>query len=162
PSLKAPALMRYLPGMLLSVALERVNFMPDRVLVRSLRFGTLGLTRGGGELAYTAVSVAGAMLGWGGMAIVVGNLARSGVGFLVLMGLVNPRDWIFPGRLRWTVFSDLLSFGGMVSIGALASFAIRRWDNLVISFLYGPRVLAGYNLAYNLADIPAVQVGEQI
>jgi lipopolysaccharide exporter len=47
-------------------------------------------------------------------------------------------------------------------VGASAGYASRRWDNLVISALFGPSVLGAYNLAYNLADVPAVQVGEQI
>jgi PST family polysaccharide transporter len=38
----------------------------------------------------------------------------------------------------------------------------RYWDNVVVRALFGARPTGLYNLAYNLADIPAVHVGEQI
>jgi PST family polysaccharide transporter len=60
------------------------------------------------------------------------------------------------------VSRDLFAFGIPTSIGAFAGFASRRVDNLLVSAFYGPAVMGAYNLAYNLADIPAVQVGEQI
>ena len=53
-------------------------------------------------------------------------------------------------------------FGAPVSLGQTINFAIRRWDNLVVSSLHGPAAVGAYNLAYNLADIPAVQIGEQV
>src|SRR5439155_2218977 len=40
--------------------------------------------------------------------------------------------------------------------------ASRYWDNLAISHYFGPGATGAYNMAYNLADIPAIQVGEQI
>src|SRR5262249_47908470 len=36
------------------------------------------------------------------------------------------------------------------------------WDNLAISHFFGTAATGAYNMAYNLADIPAIQVGEQI
>jgi PST family polysaccharide transporter len=47
----------------------------------------------------------------------------------------------------------------MATIMVVAS---QTWDNLLMSALYGPAVAGAYALAYNLADIPATQVGEQI
>jgi PST family polysaccharide transporter len=44
----------------------------------------------------------------------------------------------------------------------IAHNASRYWDNLAISHFFGPAAVGAYNLAYNLADIPAIQVGEQI
>jgi PST family polysaccharide transporter len=75
---------------------------------------------------------------------------------------VSWRDWLQPARLRARVLRDILKFGGGVMVGGFAGFAIRRWDNLVISRLWGPTALGAYNLAYNLADVPAVQVGEPV
>jgi PST family polysaccharide transporter len=161
PLVGAPTAVRYLPGMVLAVTVERMSFVPERVLVRRMEFGTLTIIRGGGEVAYTVVSLVLAALGWGGFAIVAGNLARAVLRFVSLGLRVSWRDWVQPARLDPKILRDIGVFGSWVFVGALAGFAIRRWDNLAVSFLFGPAVLGAYNLAYNLADIPAVQVGEQ-
>jgi PST family polysaccharide transporter len=50
PHVGAPTLMRYLPGLVLVFATDRLLFMPERVLVRQMRFGTLALLRGSAEM----------------------------------------------------------------------------------------------------------------
>jgi PST family polysaccharide transporter len=49
-----------------------------------------------------------------------------------------------------------------MSVGMGAGYASRRIDNAIVSGLFGADVAGAYNLAYNVADAPAVQVGEQI
>jgi len=161
--LNAPHVGKYLPGLVLAVALDRVLYMPERALVRTMRFGAVSISRAVGELTFTVVSILTAWLGgWGGMSIVWGNIARSGVRFLVTASWVSWRDWIEFTRLRWEPIRDMVKFGVPVAVGSLATFGVRRWDNLIVSAVYGPATMGAYNLAYNLADIPAVQVGEQI
>lgn len=162
PMFDAPHLAVYVPGLALAVLLDRFSFMPERLLVREMQFGRLGVNRTAAEVAYTVVSLVTAMRGWGGMSVVFGNLARSGVK-LVLMGWsVEREEWLAPVRLQQRTLLSLAKYGATVSVGGLASFAARRWDNLLVARFFGPGVLGNYNLAYNLADIPAVQVGEQI
>jgi lipopolysaccharide exporter len=159
----APTVGRYLPGLALAIAIDRVSYMPERVLVRKMGFGRVSVGRAVGELTFTAVSIVTARLGWGGYALVAGNVARSGVKFVIVSFFyVNWREWLELTRLRWSIFRDMIRFGVPVAVGSLAGFGVRRWDNLLVSRFYGPAVLGNYNLAYNLADIPAVQVGEQI
>jgi PST family polysaccharide transporter len=162
PLVGAPTLVRYLPGMVLTVAIDRLAFVPERVLVRKMEFGALAVIRGGGELIYTVMSLSLAVLGWGGMAIVVANLVRSGARLTALVARIHWRDWVEPHRLNRRVLRDIAAFGSVVWLGAFAVFASRRWDNLAVSYLFGPAILGAYNLAYNLADVPAVQIGEQV
>jgi PST family polysaccharide transporter len=162
PHFDAPHLGQYLPGMALALFLERVNVMPDRVLVRGMQFGALSGIRAAGEIAYTAASIWTAARGWGAMAVVFGNVVRAVLRFFMLVAWVSWRDWLQPARLRLAVLRDILRFGGGVMVGGFAGFAIRRWDNLVIARLWGPTALGAYNLAYNLADVPAVQIGEPV
>jgi PST family polysaccharide transporter len=79
-----------------------------------------------------------------------------------MIARADRRDWLEPAPLRRTTARSLLAFGMPVWIGGVANFATRKWDNLLVSRFFGPAVLADYNLAYNLAEIPASQVGEQI
>jgi PST family polysaccharide transporter len=162
PTFGAPTMGRYLPGLALAIMCERVNMLPERLLFRQMRFGVSSLQRAGAEMLFTVVSVAGAAAGMGAMAIVAGNVARSACRTPLLFGLVGWREWLRPCRLRWEVFARILRFGLPISLGQLLGFGVRRWDNLIVSHFHGAAAAGAYNLAYNLADIPAVQIGEQI
>jgi lipopolysaccharide exporter len=162
PMLDAPHMARFLPGLVLSGLFDRAAFVPERILMRDLRFGRLSLTRSIGDLAHSATSVALAALGWGGAAIVVGNVVRSGVRLVSFVASVDRRDWLEPCKLSLRQTRELLEFGVPMALGAACAFAARRWDNLLVSRLFGPGPTGMYNLAYNLADVPAIQVGEQI
>ncbi|HEX8796814.1 MAG TPA: oligosaccharide flippase family protein [Polyangiaceae bacterium] len=160
--MKAPALGRYLPGFAFAGVLDRVAYMPERVLARRMEFRRIGLCRSAGEISYTVASLGFAAAGWGGMAIVVANVARSLARLVTMTAGLPLADWASPGRIEWKTLRSMLRFGVPVSIGGAAGFTSRRIDNVIISSLFGTEVLGGYNLAYNVADVPAVQIGEQI
>lgn len=158
----APGLAKYVPGLALATLISRVAYMPERILVRQMNFRRLGVSRAVAEIALPVVAVATAHAGWGGYALIWGNLARSLTEFFMSAPAVDRRDWLQPTRLSWPTLKMLIGYGTWQSLSALAVVATRRWDNLLISRIYGPGVMGAYNLAYNLADIPSIQVGEQI
>jgi PST family polysaccharide transporter len=162
PALDAAGLVRFLPGLVLSGLLDRIGYVPERLLVRDLRFRSVSLARTVGDVSHSVVCVWLAALGLGAQAIVIGNIVRSLVrtgGFCFASDL---RDWLTPSRLSLRTTRELFAFGLPMSCGALCAFAARRWDNLLVSRFFGPGTTGMYNLAYNLADVPAIQVGEQI
>jgi PST family polysaccharide transporter len=152
----------FLPGLVLAAVFDRAGFVPERLLVRDLRFGALSAIRTAADLAYSVVSIALAALGWGGAAVVGGNLARSGLRALLFTVCVKRRAWLEPGKLSMRETRELLAFGVPMALGASCAFAARRWDGLLVSRFFGPGPTGAYNLAYNLADVPAIQIGEQI
>jgi PST family polysaccharide transporter len=160
--LDAPSASRFLPGLLIAALLDRLAFVPERLLVRDLRFGAVSAGRSAGDVAYSVGSVALAAAGWGAMAIVFGNLLRSAIRALVFIGGVERGAWLTPCRPDRETTRAMLAYGVPLSIGALAAFASRRWDNLLVAGYFGAAPAGLYNLAYNLADVPAIQVGEQI
>ena len=160
--MKAPTLGRYLPGLTVAVFLDRVMLVPERLLVRDMKFRLIGLSRTAGELTYTFASVGLAMGGLGGMAVVYANIARSLLRLVITVSVVPRADWLTPSRLSLGTIRELLRFGLPFSLAASAGQASRKIDNVIISSFFGTEVVAVYNLAYNVADVPAVQVGEQI
>jgi lipopolysaccharide exporter len=162
PSLDAPNMARFLPGLVLSGLLDRVAYVPERILVRDLRFRSVSVGRTVGELSFSVACVGFAALGYGGTAIVLGNVVRSVLRTACFVFAVELRSWAEPSRLSMRQTRELLAFGVPMSLGALCAFASRRWDNLLFSRFFGPGPTGMYNLAYNLADVPAIQVGEQI
>lgn len=157
-----PGIGRYLPPMALSMLLDRLWFVPERTLMREMRFRTVTVARSAGELGYTAVSCATALMGWGGMAIAVGNVARSAIKAAVTVPAVDRRDWLEPCRLRRDATVDLFRFGLPLGVALIASHAANKWDNLIVASFFGPALMAAYNLAYNLAGIASGIVAEQL
>lgn len=160
--LNAPGMSRYMPALVLSLLIDRVSFVPERTLMRELRFRSVTLARTAGELTYTGVALALAIAGWGGMTIAVANVARSLARAAIVVPQVDRRDWLEPCRLRLDAALAILRFGAPLSIGGLASFITGKWDNLLVSSFFGPAVMAEYNLAYNLAGTAPGLVSEQI
>src|SRR6185295_18794518 len=117
----------------------------------------IGGVRSLGEITYAAVSVATAVAGFGGMSIVIGNVARSGVRLLGMASSVARADWLPLGPVRWAVLRAIGGYGFVATVRQLGYYASRRWDNLLVSHLHGPAAMGAYNLAYNLADMPASQ-----
>lgn len=158
----APSVARYVPGLALAGLLERVGTVQDRILVRDMRFREVGLLRSLGEITYAVVTVALAWAGWGASAVIWGSIVRASARLLSL-SLITPRhEWLTPSRLTVARTRELFAFGLPMSVAVLAGFGSRRWDNLLFGGLFGEATAGLYNLAYNLADIPATQIGETI
>jgi lipopolysaccharide exporter len=162
PHFGAPNMDRFVPLLALGALADRITFMPERVLIRGLKFRRISLIRSLAELTYTGVSVTSAWLGLGGMAIVAGNATRAGVRMLAMLASVDRRDWLQWGPLRLPILKKIGGFGAVTALGHLGSYAQTRWDNLMVSSTFGPAVMGAYNLAYNLAEIPVTHVAEQI
>jgi lipopolysaccharide exporter len=127
-----------------------------------MRYHVMGVARTCADLTYSISSVVLAVLGFGGMAIVYANIARSTVKMLIVTLSVERAAWLTPSGFSWPIVRDMMRFGVPLWLSGMAEFASRKWDNLAFAAIYGPAVMGEYNLAYNLAEIPANQIGEQI
>jgi PST family polysaccharide transporter len=162
PFLGAPAATDYVAPMALAFYIRRLGAVPERVLARRLYFRPASIASVVGEMVYTATALALAGAGYGGWSIVIANIVQSTIVVAILIRAVGIMDWPTPTRLRWARFRDMLQFGLPLGIQNFAHGASRHWDNLTISYFFGTGTLGAYNMAYNLADIPATQVGEQV
>lgn len=160
--LDAPGAAAFIPGMALSVFIRRMGAMPERMLTQNMNFRPSGLALALGELAFTVTALPLAALGWGGWSLVIANIVKSIVAVYILVSAAGVRSWATPTRLSLARTKDMLTFGLPLGVQGIAHMASRYWDNLAISYYFGTGSLGAYNMAYNLADIPAVQVGEQI
>lgn len=158
----APGLVEFLPLLILSAVIERMFYVPERILARGLRFRRLSLARAVGELVFTGVSVAGAAYGGGAMAIAWGSLARAAVRFVAIVPAVEIRAWLEPHRLRLETFRTVAGFALSISAASIVTFGMRRWDNLLISRYFGAGPMGAYNYAYNLADTPGTAIGDPL
>ena len=160
--LEAARLPDFMPLFVLSGWLDRVTYVPERTLIRRLRFRWLSLARAAGELTFTAVSLGLAAAGYGAMSIVYASVARSALRFAAIVPAVGWREWLEPHRLRAETLSRIIRTGVTVSLSGIANLLQRRGDNLLVSVFFGNATMGAYNYAYNLADTPAVAIGEQL
>jgi PST family polysaccharide transporter len=152
---------RYIPGFALAALIERVSYIPERTLIRDLKFRPLSIARSFGELTYTGVSLAAAPF-VGGMAIVIGNLARSLILTVMTLRAANWEEYGPRATLRWSIIRRMTVYCGPGAVSGICELAAYKWDNLLVSRYFGPRQHGMYNLAYNLADTPTGAVGEQV
>jgi PST family polysaccharide transporter len=162
PLLDAPHAAVYVPGMALAIFIKRFAFIPERVLLRRMQFRASGLSLFLGEASYTVAALAFAYSGYGGMSVVYANIVQSTIVVVITLRASGIKSWATPTKLRWSRFRDMTIFGVPLMIQGVAHGASRYWDNLTVSRMFGPAATGTYNMAYNLADIPAIQVGEQI
>ncbi len=152
----------YIPGMALAMFIRRLAAMPERVLTRKMQFRASGMSLAFGEITYTIVAVSLAASGFGPMAIVIGNIVQSCVMLGILVAAAGWREWATPTKIKRERLREMLRFGLPLGVQNIANSASRYWDKLAITFFFGSAATGTYNLAYNLADVPAIQVGEQI
>ncbi len=158
----APHLTGFLPGLALAVLIRRIGAIADKVLVREMRFRELAIANGLGELAFTGCALTlAATTALGGMAIVIGNILQSMLTTTLIVRATG-LGWFQPSPWRWERAREIVRFGWPLGLGQLFNFGTRYWDNLAFGAYFGPTVVGHYNMAYNLADVPAVQVGEQL
>lgn len=160
PALGAPDMARFVPGFALASAMDVFSVVPEKTLARDLRFRLIALTRGIGEVLYTAVALSFAPA-WGGMAIVFGNIGRS---LFVLAVFLSSADkgWMQPCRFSRDTTGSMLRYSLPLAIKAVTDFASGRWDNLMISRYHGAGVMGAYNLAYNLGLSSTLAVAEHV
>jgi PST family polysaccharide transporter len=161
-SLRAPDVADFIPGLALSHFVDRLGWLPRNILVRDMKFSVIGKRVALGEIVFAGSSVALAHYGWGGFAIVGGNLARAGVGLAYLAAVTDWRDYLEPHRLRASIFKDILRYGSPLSVSFVLHVGATNWDNLFMFHRFGEAATGLYNQAYRLADLPANNVGEQI
>lgn len=154
---------QYVLGLAGAHLLDRTRYVPERLLLRALRFRTVAAINASGELAYTVATLATAQL-WGPNAVVFGWLIRSSLTCALFFRASPREEWMVRVRLRAEAIRDLFRYGLPIMISAISDHLATRFDNLIISKLFSPDAMARYNQSYSLAEMPvnsiAVQIGD--
>jgi len=157
-----PAIQRFFPGLVLAGLLNRIAVPNLRALAIDLRFPVIAMSNAIGEISFGVVTVVLAWRGWGGYSVVVGNIVRCAFLLVISTAATRAHLWRTPWWPDWSTVRDLFRFGIPIWIGVSAVVVSMKWDNLLVARLFGSGPVGKYNLAYNLADIPAVHVGEHV
>jgi PST family polysaccharide transporter len=156
-----PTMGNYLYAYAIAHLLDRARYIPERLLMRALRFRTIATINAAGEVAFTAASLIMASR-WGANAIIFGVLVRAALTCALFFRLAPREEWFVPTKLRMADVRDLFAYGLPIMIAAIADRAATRWDNIIMSKLFDPGVMGRYNLSYSLAEMPVNNIAEQI
>jgi PST family polysaccharide transporter len=159
--LDAPMMGHYIFGYAIAHLLDRARYVPERLIMRSLKFRTIASINAIGELVFTAVALALARQ-WGAKAIEFAAVVRAVLQCALFFRASPRQEWWKPTSLRREDMRDLFGYGLPIMVAAVADRAATRWDNLIMSKLFNPAVMARYNLAYSLAEMPVNNIAEQI
>jgi PST family polysaccharide transporter len=159
--LDTPEMSRYVAWYAAAHIVERMRYVPERLLMRDLRFRTIAMINGAGEFVFTGVALALAP-SLGAYAIVIAVQVRAVLVAVMFFAAAPRAEWLVPSPLRAADVRGLFGYGLPIMIGAVADRAATRWDSLVVSKMFGPGVMARYNLAYSLAEMPVSHVAEHI
>jgi PST family polysaccharide transporter len=159
--LDAPEMGRFIPGYAFAIVLDRVRHIPERLLVRDLRFRTIAIVNSIGEVTFTCTALALAPR-IGGYAIMFGAVARAVVTFFLFLAKAPRSEWLAPNPVEKGVARALFAYGTPIMVGAMADRAASTWDNLVMLRLFGSHLMGEYALSYSLAETPLIYVAERM
>jgi PST family polysaccharide transporter len=152
---------QYVIGFAIAHLLDRSRYVPERLLLRALRFRAVAAINATGELAFTVAALAAAPA-WGAKAIIFGWLVRSSLVCVLFFRTAPSAEWMVRVRLRLADLRDLFGYGLPIMIGTISDLLATRFDNLIMSRLFDPGVMARYNLSYSLAEMPVNNIAGQI
>lgn len=128
-------------------------------LNRELQFERIAIVNVGATLAAALTRLGLAVAGAGTWALVAGFSIH---GLYVLIGAQLSRPFRPQLRFELREIRNLLRFGAGASMSNAFQQLFKNIDFLLIGWLYGPRQLAIYRLAFDVAMEPAVAIGELV
>jgi len=132
----------------------------EALLQRSMDFRRLAFANAGAYMfGYGLIAVWLASLGWGVRSLMIALLVQALMKSAAVF-LFHPHDV----RPLWdkASASNLIRFGGAVSVSKLLNSAATQGDNAVVGRLLGSGVLGVYSRAYQLILLPANFVGQTL
>lgn len=141
--------------------IDRARYVPERLLMRDLRFRTIAMINASGEVVFAGLALALAPR-WGVYAIVIAVQVKAVVTSVLFFAATPRTSWLVYSPMRSDTVRGLFGYGLPIMIGAVADRAATRWDSLIVAKLFGPGVMGRYNLSFSLAEMPVSHIAEHI
>lgn len=152
-----PALTGVFRVLAIGVVLRGLSQVPGAILERELAFDKRARGDVAGVLVQAALSVSLAFAGAGVWSLVAGQLANLAVVSLVYWIVAPLRP--SPRRASWQLLRELGSFGRHVAVNNVVLLVQDNADNVVIGRLLNAAAVGVYQLAWRLANLPAIEIG---
>ncbi|HEV8176828.1 MAG TPA: lipopolysaccharide biosynthesis protein, partial [Gemmatimonadales bacterium] len=155
---RMPPLEPVLKALAWTFPIRGLGIVSQSLMQREMRFRWLASREVASfAIGYGLVGSILALQGWGVWALVVANLAQTGVNTVMLLVGRRPPLGFWPER---RAFQELVYFGGGFTAARIANYLAGQGDNLVVGRWLGPAALGLYGRAYQLMAVPAAAVGD--
>ena len=151
----------FIPGFALAHILDRLRYVPERLLTREMRYRTIATINGGSEILFTVVALA-LVKAFGAEAIMLAAIARAAFCTCLFMIYAPRNQWFVVSRLDRQTVRSLFGYGAPIMLTTISDHAASRFDSMIVSSLFGPAIMARYNLAYSMAEMPVNNVAGNI
>lgn len=154
---RAPGLQQVLWAMAGAAAVKVMSGYYGALLQRRLDLRYYQMTQNLPQLfGGCALTVVGALLGWGVWALVAGYALTAGLELLLTAARAAAPHRL-PSSLR--AFDGLLDVGGATLLNRMANFFATNIDRVIIGSALGPAALGIYTRAYSLMMVPVKLLG---
>jgi PST family polysaccharide transporter len=143
-----------------TLVLAGICQVPEALLQRELHFKQLTLIEGVSfTLGYGGVSIGLALLGFGAWSLIAGLLCEQAIRAVLLLGARR-----FPIGLTFSMasISQLLRYGGGLSMVQLTNSLAYQADNLVVAKFMGAEAIGIYSRAYQVLTAPTKLIGNSL
>ena len=123
----------------LSFVLTALQMTPQALLDREMQFKLVNLRIGGAAIVGSAVALTAAFLGAGAWALVLGQVATSASGLVLIWACCSWRPRLL---FSWTSFRNRAGFGTRLCGSNMLSFVTYNADNLMVARFLGSAALA--------------------
>src|SRR5262245_20534081 len=107
-----PELDQYVAGYAIAHMFERLRYVPERLIVRALRFRAQATINAIGAISYTGSAlIAAGVWDWKGHAMVFAALVRAVLMFVLCIRTAPRDEWLVRARLRAADVRDLFAYG---------------------------------------------------
>src|SRR5262249_10314974 len=121
-----PGMAELVPGFAVAVMIDRTRLVPERLLVRELRFRAAALTNSVGDLAFTATALS-LVTHLGASAIMAGGIVRSALTAVIFHSIAPRSEWLVFSRLEGKTLRDLLRYGVPLMVASVSERISGTW-----------------------------------
>jgi len=156
---RVPELTNIMRAFALATVLEGVGLQHGALLRRELRLGGYTTATLLSEALAAATAIGMASSGWGYWSLVAKSLVAAASCSALLWWFCDFR----PGRPRLgTGVRSLVVFGGRLTLAQLLWVILRKSDDALIGWAWGPAALGFYSRAYSLLLLPTQQLSSPL
>ena len=139
----------------LAIILYSISRVPSAMLERDLRYGRKAIPEVTASFAYGVVAIILALLHFGFWSIVGATLARSA---LLTIGVLVIGRWRPGLSFDLSVAHELITYARLLMATSVLRLIYTNVDNAIVGRALGMSALGYYAMAYNLGNLPAIQV----
>jgi lipopolysaccharide exporter len=151
----------FIPGFAIAHILDRLRYVPERMLTRELKYRTIATINGSAEILFTVVALA--LVGhFGAEAIMFAAIVRAAFCTWMFIATAPRHEWLSVSKLDSSTVRSLFGYGTPIMLTTISDHAASRFDSMIVSSMFGPAIMACYNLAYSLAEMPVNSIAGNI